>query len=92
MLRHQIGKKSWTPSVEARVVETKEKVSGSLEELFLLIYISFTFFSYLFPPSLLILGFLLSFTLTSPVRGHFSYRYLKLQAQPKHCQQDWRRH
>ena len=31
-----MGEKSRTPSVEARVVETKQKLSGSLEKLFLL--------------------------------------------------------
>jgi hypothetical protein len=49
-----MGKKSRTPSVEARVVDTKQRAFGSLENVLLLVYLSFTFspfssfFSFLF--------------------------------------------
>ena len=51
-------KKSRTPSVEARVAETKLKLFGSLEKLFftLFIFLLLCFhFSYIFPPSLVLL-------------------------------------
>ena len=59
MYRHLMGKRSRTPSVETRVVQTKEKLSGSLEKLFLLyLHLLYSvFISYLFTPSLLLLLF-----------------------------------
>jgi hypothetical protein len=52
---HRMGKESRTPSVEARVVETKHKLSRSWEKFFLLcldflysVSISFIFFHHLF--------------------------------------------
>jgi hypothetical protein len=65
---HLMGKEPNSPSVEARVEETKKKLSESLKKLFLLyihLFYSIFYSSYSFSPSLfLLLFFLLSFTRT----------------------------
>ena len=57
--RHPMGKRRRTPSVEARVVGTKQQLQKSKECLFtrLTFPLLYFYFSYLFPPSLLVLLF-----------------------------------